>query len=196
MAIFHLVRHGHHNWLQRGFPGRTPGVSLSEQGVVDAVKVSEWLVHLPIAAVIASPLERAQQTATQLARRLGLDIQTEPDFNEFDFGSWSQLTFPELHEQPGWVTWQSARSLCRPPGGETIVEVQARVVSMLSRLALKHGDEQLALFGHGDPIKTALVYGLGAPLDNVTRIEIEPASVSTVEITAKGVRVLRVNRVV
>ncbi len=160
------------------------------------MKVSEWLAHLPISKVISSPLERAQQTASQLARRLGIAIQTEPDFNEFDFGQWSGLSFPELHAQPGWATWQSARSLCRPPGGETIVEVQARVVSLLSRLAESHGDKHIALFGHGDPIKTALVYGLGAPLDNVTRVEIEPASVSTVEITAKGVRVLRVNRVV
>jgi probable phosphoglycerate mutase len=196
MAIFHLVRHGHHNWLQRGFPGRSPGVPLSEQGVVDAVKVGEWLAHLPISAVIASPLERAQQTALQLANRLGLTIQTEADFNEFDFGNWSCMSFPELHEQPGWTTWQSNRTLCRPPGGETIIEVQARVVSLLSRLASTHGDQQIAMFGHGDPIKTAIAFGLGAPLDNVTRIEVEPASVSTLEITPKGVRVLRVNRVV
>jgi broad specificity phosphatase PhoE len=196
MAIFHLVRHGHHDWLQRGFPGRSPGVSLSELGVVDAVRVGEWLSHLPISAVISSPLERAQQTAAQLARRLNLEVQTEPDFNEFDFGSWSGLSFPELHAQPGWVTWQSARSLCRPPDGETIIEVQARVVGLLSRLAQTHGDQHIAMFGHGDPIKTALAYGLGSPLDNVTRIDVEPASVSSMEITAKGTRVLRVNRLV
>jgi broad specificity phosphatase PhoE len=196
MATFHLVRHGHHDWLQRGFPGRAPGVALSEQGVVDAVKVGEWLSHLPISAVIASPLERAQQTAIHLARRLSIEIQTEPEFNEFNFGGWSGMSFPELHAQPGWATWQSARSLCRPPDGETIIEVQARVVSLLARLAHSSGDNHLALFGHGDPIKTALAYALGSSLDNVTRIDVEPGSVSTIEITPKAVRVLRVNRVI
>ena len=196
MATLHLVRHGHHDWLQRGFPGRNPGVHLSEQGVVDAVKVSEWLKDLPISAIISSPLERAQETAGQLAKRLGMEIRTEMDFNEFDFGTWNGMTFPELRAQPGFQTWETARCMCQPPNGETLIQVQARVVNLLHRLAAEFGDKQIALFGHADPIKTAVFYAVGGPLDYLPRIEIDPASVSTLEITDCSVRAVRVNYVV
>ncbi len=194
MAIFHLIRHGYHDWLPRGWPGRNPGVFLTDLGQAQAEHTADWLMKRKIRAIIASPLERAQQTAAAFARKSGLPIQTEMDFNELNFGQWSGMTFAELHEQPGWARWDSIRSLARPPGGETMVDVQTRVISLLLREYEQFPGDEVAMFGHGDPIKVAVAYCMGMPVDNVPRFNVDPASISTVEILPKGIKVHWVNR--
>ena len=81
------------------------------------------------------------------------------------------------------------------PGGESLVEVQARAAEACGALAAAHVGATIALVTHGDVIRTALAHYLGLPLDLYHRVMVAPASVSVIELPASGPpRVPAVNR--
>ena len=72
-------------------------------------------------------------------------------------------------------------------------EAQARIVAEIERLRELHAEERVAIVGHGDVIKAAVAHYLGVHLDLFQRIEIGPASISTIQLSAWGPRILSVN---
>mgnify|MGYP001108987819 FL=1 len=78
----HVMRHGEVHNPEQILYGRLPGFYLSERGQEQARAVAEALAGSDIVAIIASPLERAQQTAAPIAERHGLSIATDPDLIE------------------------------------------------------------------------------------------------------------------
>jgi broad specificity phosphatase PhoE len=194
MTVFHLLRHGEHAVQGRICAGRMPGVVLSERGRAEADGAARRLSGAGIAAIYASPLERAQETAGIVARRLDLPVETHDDLSELDFGEWTGLTFDAVRQDPRWPAWAAHRSLSCIPGGETMREVQRRVVEVLMELRERHPDDSVVLASHGDVIRAALVFCLGMPLDFYGRIEIGTGSISTVRIDPAGIRVITVNQ--
>jgi probable phosphoglycerate mutase len=193
-TTFYLIRHGAHDWLGKGIAGRLPGVSLNAAGRAQSDRLADRLAGVPFAAIYASPLERAQETAAPLAARRGLTVETLNDIHEMNFGDWTGKTFAELDAEPLWRPFNTFRSGTRlPGGGETMAEAQLRMVTGMERLRARHPDASVALVGHGDPIRAAVAYFLGVPLDLCARIEIESASVSVAALADWGPRVLRVN---
>jgi probable phosphoglycerate mutase len=193
MTTFVLVRHALHELGARRIAGRMPGVHLSEVGRAQAAALPGRLRALPITAVYTSPLERTRETAAMIVA--GRHIEAEPcdGLLEIDFGAWTGSTLEELRGRPEWQQWNSFRSGHRAPGGESMVEVQARVVGQLLTLRERHPHECIALVSHGDVIRAALAHCTGTPLDLFQRIEINPASVSVVVIADHGPWVLCVN---
>jgi broad specificity phosphatase PhoE len=194
MTIFHLLRHGEHAVQGQICAGRAPGIGLSERGRREAEAAAERLAGAGIAAIYASPLERAQETAGIAARRLNLPVETHDDLSELDFGEWTGLTFDAVRQDPRWPAWAAHRSLSCIPGGETMREVQRRVVEVLMELRERHPDDPVILTSHGDVIRAALVFCLGMPLDFYGRIEVGTGSISTVRIDPAGIRVIAVNQ--
>jgi len=193
MATFFLIRHGPHDLLGRTMAGRMPGVHLNAEGQRQAEQLAERLAAVPIRAIYSSPLERSQETAVPLAARLGLPVQTSEALGEIDFGDWTGRTFQELQEIPRWRQFNTYRSGTRIPQGEMMLEAQARIVGEMERLRELHPHDHLALVGHADPLKAAVAYYLGVPLDLFQRIEISPASVSIVALSDFGPQIVRLN---
>jgi broad specificity phosphatase PhoE len=81
----------------------------------------------------------------------------------------------------------------RFPGGETLREVQARAVGAIEVLAERHANEVIALFSHGDVVRTTLAHFLGVPLDLFQRIIISTASISVLGISDGRPVVMGVN---
>jgi broad specificity phosphatase PhoE len=146
-----------------------------------------------IRAVYTSPLERAIETAEPIARRHGLELQQLQEIGEIHIGEWQGLTMQELDRRDDWRRFNTFRSGTRAPGGELMLETQTRMVRQLDLLRAKHPDETVALVSHGDPLRSALAYFLGIPLDLVLRVEVSPASLSIVQIHDWGARVLCLN---
>jgi probable phosphoglycerate mutase len=193
MTVFHLLRHGEHNVQGKICAGRMPGVVLSERGRAEAEAAARRLAGLDIAAIYASPLERTRETAEIVGRRLALPVTTLDDLAELDFGEWTGKTFDEVRKDPRWPAWASHRSLSCIPGGETMREVQRRVVEAIMEMREQHPSEAVVVVSHGDVIRAALVFALGMPLDFYGRIEVAQSSVSSIRIDAAGIRVLAVN---
>ena len=98
-----------------------------------------------------------------------------------------------MRKHPRWPEWAAHRSLSRIPGGETMRQVQRRVVEALIEMRAEHPDDAVVVVSHGDVIRAALVFALGMPLDSYGRIEVATASLSTVRIDATGIRVVAIN---
>jgi probable phosphoglycerate mutase len=194
MTTFLLIRHADNDFLGKALAGRLPGVHLNAVGRRQAEALAERLGGQPIHALYTSPRERARETAEPLARRLGLEPRVAPELDEIDYGEWVGKSLAELEALPAWRRLHACRSCNRAPGGETTLEVQARVIAFLARLCGECFEQTVALFSHADPIKSALCFYLGIPLDICQRLEISPASVTAVAVGADGPRVLYVNQ--
>jgi probable phosphoglycerate mutase len=146
-----------------------------------------------VAAVYSSPLERARETAAPIAEARRLPVQVEPGLDECDFGRWTGARLRRLARTPEWRVVQRHPSGFRFPGGESFVEMQARVTSTLGRLVAAHPGQALVAVSHADPIKAAVAHALGAHLDLFQRIVISPASVTVIAYRPEGPVVLTVN---
>ncbi|HWD59396.1 MAG TPA: histidine phosphatase family protein [Stellaceae bacterium] len=193
MTILHLLRHGEHGLVGRVLAGRMPGVGLTESGRAEIAAVAERLVADNVAALYASPLQRTRESAEIVAARLGLPVEYRDDLLELDFGEWTGATFDSIRADPRWRSWSSHRSLATIPGGETMRQVQHRVVNAIIEISGKHRDDVVVAVSHGDVIRSALVFALGMPLDFYHRIEVAQASLSTLRIDDAGIHVVRVN---
>ena len=134
-----------------------------------------------IDAVYSSPLERARESAEPLAHRLNLPLVLADEFNELNMGDWTNRTFCDLNALEEWQRWNTFRSTARPPEGESMLEVQQRVLRKLADLGTHF--RCVVIFTHGDVIRVAFTYFLGMHLDLLFRFQIDPGSVSLVQMT-------------
>jgi probable phosphomutase (TIGR03848 family) len=194
-----LVRHGTTPTTGKVLPGRAPGLHLSDQGLAQAEAVAERISTLtakehgaPV-AVYASPLERTSETARPIARALGLRVRSDRGLLECDFGDWTGKKLADLAKRPEWATVQRNPSGFRFPGGESFLEMQARMASALSRLVALHPGRTVVAVSHADPIKAVVAQAAGTPLDMFQRLTVAPCSVSAIAYTGGGPVVLTVN---
>ena len=188
-----LIRHATTDSVGKRLSGRTPGVHLNPAGQTQAQKVAQRLADLPIAAIYSSPLVRAMETAGPLAEKHNLQTIINEDFLEIDFGIWTNSTFTELQHEPQFKLFNQFRSGTRIPGGELMLEAQARVISGLQKLCMQHPQQTIAVVSHSDLIKAAVAYYAGIHLDMFQRLEISPASVSIIQIFEETAQILLVN---
>ena len=193
--MFFLVRHAAHELVDRVLCGRMPGVRLGEEGRAQARRLADRLSRERVAAIHTSPLERARETAAPIAETFKLTPEMCEAINEIDVGEWAGRKFAMLEDDPRWAAWNSARGVTRAPGGETMLEVQARVIGHLERACRSHPDQAVVLVSHADVIKAALLYVLGMPLDSYRLFDISPASISTLVIGDWGAKVIAMNEV-
>jgi broad specificity phosphatase PhoE len=193
MTKFLLIRHALTDSVGKRLSGHTPGVPLNAEGQAQAQALAARLTNVAIDAIYTSPLERALQTAEPLAKAHNLTIAESNDFLEIDFGQWTNCTFQELENQPQFRHFNSFRSHTRIPGGELMLEAQARIVGGLQRLSTQHAGQTVAIVSHSDMLKAAVAHYAGIPLDLFQRLEISPASVSVLEIFEETARILVLN---
>jgi probable phosphoglycerate mutase len=192
-TTFLLVRHAAHDRVGTALCGRTVGIHLGAAGREQARRLAERFGNENVACVQSSPLERALETAVPIAAAVGRSVEVNEGLVEIEFGPWTGQTFAALDGDPRWAGWNGARSVSRPPGGETMLEAQARVVAVLERLRSAYGGRKVVLVSHQDVIKAALLYHLALPIDAYARIDIDPASVSTLAVGDWGAKVIRMN---
>ena len=99
----HLIRHGEVYNPDGVLYGRLPGFQLSDKGIRQAQAAADALADRDIVAVIASPLQRAQETAAPIAARHNLEVDTDPDLIE------SANFFEGKRMGPGDGAWRNPR---------------------------------------------------------------------------------------
>lgn len=158
-----LVRHGETDWnREQRFQGHADP-PLNELGRRQARELADRLADEELAAVYASPLQRAFETAQIVAERLGLPVEPVEAVREVDVGSWSGLTRKEIARRfpDGYRRW-----LEYGPGwddGESYDELGERVVPELLRLGARHDGARILVVTHGGPIRAALAHAAGIP---------------------------------
>ena len=189
-----MVRHGKTPSTGKLLPGRAKGLHLSDTGIQEALVVAERLSNIKkVAAIYASPLERARETAAPIAKALKQKVIINKGLLECDFGDWTGEELAKLMKLPEWSNVQRAPSTFRFPKGESFTEMQTRMVSTLDDLRKKHSGGVVICVSHADPIKAAVAHAMGTHIDLFQRIVISTCSVTAVSYSSFGPVVLTVN---
>jgi broad specificity phosphatase PhoE len=181
-----LVRHASYSLIDRVLVGRAPHVGLSEPGWRQAHALARDLVQRPISRVQSSPQRRARETAEPIAHAFGLPIEIAPKMDELDVGLWSGASFEKLSSNAHWQAWNSKRSSTRPPGGESMRELQERVLDHLAALEREHPGEEIVLVSHAEPIRAAVLHYRGLPLDAFAQVRIAPGSITVLRLNEQN----------
>lgn len=193
MTLFFLARHAAFDGVGHRLAGRSPGVHLSAEGREQAERLARRLADVPFDAIYASPLERAQETASAIARGRAMDVRTDDALTELDFGEWTGRDVADLDADERWRWFNRFRSGTRVPGGELMLEAQARAIDALHRLKARHVPGTVLVVSHSDVIRGVVAHYAGIAVDMCSRVEVELASVSVVEVEDWGARIVRLN---
>ena len=197
MPLLLLIRHGENDYVKTSkLAGRMPGIHLNERGQKQAQALAEELKDVPIRALYSSPLERAMETAAPIASARNLEIIPEPDLMDTNIGRWQGKSLKVLRLTKLWSIVQHAPSRFRFPDGESFVESQTRYVGVLERIIQKHNKPRdiVAVVFHADPIKLAVAYFLGMPLDHFQRLSCDTGSLSALYIGDMGATLVKLNQ--
>ena len=189
-----LVRHGTTPTTGIKLPGRAPGLHLSDEGRRQADGAAQRIGALRrVAAVYASPIDRARETALPIARVRHLALRIERDLAEIDVGDWTGISLARARRRPEWEIVQRHPSGFRFPGGESFMELQTRMVAAVTRLVERHPGGTIVVVSHADPIKVLVAHAMGTPLDLFQRFIIAPASITVIAWRRDAPLVLTIN---
>ena len=163
-TVIHLLRHGEVYNPEGVLYGRLPGFVLSDLGHQMAQRAAEALAEADLAAVIASPMERAQQTAQPVAERHGLPIQIEPLIVEADnvFEGQRVSVGDGVLRQPS--TWRHLWNPIRPSWGEPYRVVADRMTGAIDAARDQVRGREAVLVSHQLPIWIARLAAQGRRL--------------------------------
>ena len=160
MTVVLLVRHGATEWNETKRAQGQADIPLSARGRAQADDIAAELADWDISAVYSSDLQRAHATARAIASRHGLEVGTDPGFQEVDQGEWTGLTTAEIKER--WPElWGPARHYSARPGGESPGEVRNRALAALRRVVETHPDGMVVVVSHGGTIRWLSAEALG-----------------------------------
>lgn len=160
-------------------------VSLTETGWQQMQRSLDYLEQpWPWQHIISSPLLRCSEFAAQLAQQLGVKWHSLPDLMEMSFGVWDGMAiadvwreYPEQAERfmlnPAGIT---------PPGGESLAELQQRVLAGWRQMLERYRGQHLLSIQHGGTIRVILAEVLNMPLDAVVRLHVPYASLCRIRV--------------
>ena len=145
------IRHGETAWNATQRLQGWQDIPLNALGRRQAATLAPALAGEGLAVVVASDLQRAWQTAAALAGPLGLPLEAEPGLRERRFGDLEGLTGAEIEaRRPDDARhWRTRVPDWTPPGGESLLDFQDRVLGAVDRLAARHAGQAIAVVCHG-----------------------------------------------
>jgi len=178
MTTLYLVRHGRTDWNDQARYQGQCDPPLNAQGLRQAQELAQALRPVPFAAVYSSDLGRARQTAQALADALGLPLRLDVRLREIDLGEWAGQLVSVIRAADAdlFARWRSTPAAVRPPGGETVVELAARIAGALDGIAGAHPAATVAVFTHGAAIAAVRCQVRGIPLDRIWTMLLENAA--------------------
>lgn len=150
----HVMRHGEVFNPEKVLYGRLPGYHLSDRGRAQAQAAADWLAGKDVVYVVASPLERAQETATPIAESHGLPIATDGDLIE----SWNMFEGERVAPGDGALrdprNWPRLRNPMKPSWGEPYDEIAPRMMAAMHRAREKAAGHEAVCVSHQLPVET------------------------------------------
>lgn len=168
-----LIRHAQSTGNVEGRFGGHSDMALSQDGEAQARRLADYLVDQGgIAAVYASDLLRAQQTAEPIAQRAGVTVQIDAALRERSVGCFTGLTFDDAKQKfpEDFQQLMARRADTCPPGGETALTCQTRASEHLAKILQQHAGERIAIVSHAFTINLLLFWIFGVPLSQMNKV--------------------------
>ena len=169
----YLVRHGQARADDGSYGHDTP---LSALGWRQAEAVAVALADVSLAAIYASPMRRARETAEPLARLTGLDVRLHDRLLEFEIADWG----PDAEDSQIDAIWRAEHT--GMPGGETLVAFAERVAAGCDDIVGPHAGEAIAIVSHSGTTDAILRWTMGIPPDSPWVHEFDLPNAAIVEL--------------
>ena len=196
----YLIRHGAtsaNGEIPYRLQGRGSNRSLDDLGRDQARRARLALAHIPLVAIYSSPLNRAIETASIIAKPHTLIPITVENLTEANVGRWEGLTWEqaerqdrELHDRfhanPGTVAY---------PDGESFADVANRVTPALASLAVAHHGGSIAVVAHNVVNRAVLAELLGLPIDKARALRQANGGINVIEYEGSSARVVTLNAI-
>lgn len=186
------LRHGETAWnVSTRIQGHLD-IPLNPRGRWQVQQLALALADEPLAALYASDLTRAWQTAEAVAHWHALPITPEAGLRERGFGVFEGRTFADIEaELPEQAhRWRHRDPLFSPEGGESLTALRARVLEAVERLAACHPGEQIAVVGHGGVMDVLYRAATGQAIDAPRSWALGNAAINRLMWTPQGFTLL------
>jgi len=170
-------------WNLEGLCQGFSDVELNQIGKKQIVELGESLANEKISAVYSSDLQRATDTAREIAKYHNLTVKVDPDLREMNQGDFEGLTFEEIRESYSELLseWRENPETVRIPGGETLKEVQERAWRGIQKIVSRHEGETVVTVSHNFTIITLLCKFKGIGLSYFHNFRIKAASKNVIQ---------------
>lgn len=183
MSKIYLVRHGESVANTKGiYQGQTYDTNLSKLGQKQAKMLSVFFEKINVDLIYSSPLKRTKETSRHAFSKFGYLINTEELIIETNHGQWEglkkeivMLRWPEEYSK-----WMNEPMMAKFPGGESFVQTEQRVLTWWKSAIQKKGN--IVVVTHDNIIRVILASISGISLNNIWKFDLQPASVSTIEV--------------
>jgi isoleucyl-tRNA synthetase len=127
---------------------------LTDEGLKQAEAAASKAKELGIDLIFSSDITRDKDTSEIIAKKLGIEIIYDQRLREISVGKYSGLPYEDFDKDfPDEVRWEKA-----PEGGETLKQVQDRMINFVNEMNSKYQDKKILVVSHGDPLLSLMVY--------------------------------------
>lgn len=183
MTTLFLVRHGEVHNPAGIIYGRLPGYGLSAKGREQLTRAAAMLApEAPFAALYASPLQRAQESAGILAEHLHIPVRTDDLLMETGIDGYQGKTFAELPRP--YITEDPVHD-----GIECASSIRRRLLRWVEQACQQHANQRFLAVSHRDPIAIVLSHWQQRSLSQLPDYPLEPGAVHRVDFKGGAIRV-------
>ena len=177
-----LVRHGETEWNRLEKCQGSSDIPLNENGISQSKKLGENLKNEKIDAIFSSGLRRAADTAGEIAKHHGIEVNVRDDLREMDQGDFEGVEFAEIREKHSdkLKEWAENPERFRIPGGETFAEVQLRAMNAIKKIQGEWAGGRVVVVSHNLTIVAMLCKFRGIPVSCFREFKISESSKTTV----------------
>ncbi len=196
LPLYLFLRHGQaKNNVDRILAGRTKGFPLTDLGIQQAEKISDFLRPFNISKIYCSPIERAEQTATIVANKIGLKWDTDERLTELEMGIFTGMHYDEMLKNHGnvFLKFYQGHPIVEKNGIETFDNVKKRILDMVDHCSRKHKEEVVLLVTHMDPIKSMISTVLQTKPESLYEMIIRNASLTIVKNEQSNFSIVAIN---
>jgi broad specificity phosphatase PhoE len=179
--------------MNRVLLGRTVDEPLDLRGEGQARALAMRLLRIPNLIVESSPRRRARHTAGIIAAVRETVVRIVPQMDDIDFGSWSGRSFDALALDPHWMRWNQYRAVTRTPAGDSMRNAQERAIAHFRKLQQTVDDSTVAIVTHAEVIRAVVLLAQQAPIEEYSRLDISPASLTMLNFDGAQLRLDSLN---
>jgi 2,3-bisphosphoglycerate-dependent phosphoglycerate mutase len=194
--LFLFLRHGQAtNNVGHILAGRTTGYPLTDQGIRQSEKIADFLKPFNISAIYSSPIERAEQTTSIVAKKLGMGYSIDERLTEIDMGNLSGITFDAMFAKHGniFLKFYEGHPIIEKNGIESFASIKKRVLDLVEYCSKKYHDEDILFVTHMDPIKSMLSTVMQLKPESLYELIIRNASLTMFKKEQSNLSILSIN---
>ena len=155
-----LIRHGQTQWNLEGRWQGQADPSLNAFGRAQAQRAALELRDAGLDHLYSSDLRRAMETAHIIGTELGLAVHADARLREINLGRWQGMLSTDIQARypDEFRSWHTSPLTSRPPDGEDLHTLAARVLEAISEIAYRHAGQRIGVVAHELPIAVALAH--------------------------------------